>query len=655
MKLFLSFFVLFFSASFTYSQDYFINEEFINNKIKFKIPFEPDWNKDFFLEAEVRVPYSYDASKENAGFIFGYNADPISFYAMYISNGSIKQDKYKDLIKIKGHNVTTFENNDVWQSTSLVNSHGYNRLQYYKIDNELFFSINDQVMQHIPNIESKGNELRLTTGKTGIHAKYVKAYYLDASQKNNLKETLLSQVNEFKNTGLHHKLAKAYENVLEFQNRDRLHDYYRNLDTETKDSSGKKKHFFTYNNTTKNLTWASNKENENSFVKNVAGNVELNLPNKPVKILKDYFYIGEYKGNSILVINARDIVYKYDYENDSFDKLFKSKYGRYQIEISENKEYLFVGTHPYAIETGEEIIIDPGFLGNTQARRLSHFGNKIVVLNRFDKRIIDLKTNEIQDIKEKGTFQDQYQFILNGRELTIIDKSTDKMIAEKVQLLVKDRNDGFVYYNLQYYPEYNEVYVSTTDISNSLFYFSHNDQVIDVYSFIVNIKTNEIIPLLPEKNYAEREQNNQENLALQQKVKSEVNNFLAPFKTFGKYYELNYNNFDYIDVSNNAFLNSKGIYGTTYVIGKFCTHNGADLLVLSVTKDQYVVELISVAYTFRESFARREKLGLTQNVNGRATQIASVKVYQNSTDKTKYTLIVNDGKETKIELKNYCK
>lgn len=637
------------------AQDYFINEEIVNNKIKFNIPFEPDWSKDFFVEAALRVPFSYDASNENAGLLFGYKADPKSFYAMYISNGSIKQKQYKDFIKIRGYNVTSFENNDVWQNTSLVNSHGFNRLQFYKIDDELFFSINDQVIQHISNIESKGNELRLTTGKTGIGAHHVIAYYLDSEQKNNLKERLLVQLNDFKNTGLHHKLAKTYKNVLEFQNRNKLHDFYRNLDTEIKDSSGKKKHCFTYNNTTKNLTLDSYNENDNSFAKNVATNVELNIPNKPVKILEDYFYIGKYKGNSILVINERDIVYKYDYEKDSFEKLFKSKYGRYQIDISENKEYLFVGIHAYVIETGEEISINTGFLGNGQTQRLSHYGNKIVLLNMFDTRIIDLKTNEIQDVKEKGTFQGKYHLIINGRELTIVDKTTDKTIAEKVQLLVKDRRDGFVYYDLQYYPECNEVYVSSKDNSDAPFYFSHNDKVIDVNSFIVNIKTNEIIPLLPEKTFAEREQKNQESQALQQKAKLEVESFLSQFKTFGSYYELNYSNFDYVNVSSSELLNKNGIRGTTYVIGKFCTYNGADLLAIGVTKDQYQIELISVSYGFNGVFVRRKLLGITQNVNGYTTQIATVKVYRISSDGTKYSLVVNDGKETKIQLTSDCK
>jgi hypothetical protein len=131
--------------------------------------------------------------------------------------------------------------------------------------------------------------------------------------------------------------------------------------------------------------------------------------------------------------------------------------------------------------------------------------------------------------------------------------------------------------------------------------------------------------------------------------------FLNQFKTFGNYYELNYDNFDYVNVSNSAFFNKYGIGGTTYAIGKFCTYDGAEILALGITKDQYQVELISVRYSINGVFVKRRNLGLTQKVNGYATQIASVKIYQNSLDKTKYTLIVNDGKETKIELTSNCK
>lgn len=535
---------------------------------------------------------------------------------------------------------------------------GKNRFQVYKIGNEAFFAINDQVIQHIPNIESKGSELKLVTGKSGIQANYVKAHYLSDAQKINLKENLKSQLTQFNNTGLHYKIAKDYQKFLSFLEPENRTNYFSNQDTfsSSKGHSIPSKHCYSFDTETKKLWLPPENKNKAALAKNVLANVEITLPNKPVKILKDYYYIGYYKENTILVMNPKLVVYQYDYEKDTFIKLFKAKWRMPTMPISENLKYLVIGRRVYDIEKGEEVSYKTNFIGSGNVYIDAVYDDKIVASHSYRKVIIDLKTQEIEDFTEKGIFKEKYFLKINGRELTIKDMSTGKNVAENIQLLTLDRNRNLNDYGLQYFPEFNEVYVSSRSSSSSdLFYFFHKDEFVNTFAFVVNTKTNEITPFLAEKTIAERLQEKEATAARILKGKIEVENFLSPLKKFGKYYELNYNNIDYINVSNDPLLTKFGVVGTTYAIGKFCQYNGGEVLALGITKDQYVVELLRITHGFNGAVVTRQKLGFTQNVNGLTTQIATVKVYQNSTDKAKYTLVVNDGRETKIELTSDCK
>ena len=36
-------------SNFAFAQEFIINEDYTKEKIKFNIPFNPDWNRDFFV------------------------------------------------------------------------------------------------------------------------------------------------------------------------------------------------------------------------------------------------------------------------------------------------------------------------------------------------------------------------------------------------------------------------------------------------------------------------------------------------------------------------------------------------------------------------------------------------------------------------------
>ena len=231
MKKTLTFLMLLCVITFGFSQDYFINEDFTKEKVKFKIPFEPDWDKDFFIETEVKIAVTNTVSEENAGIIFGYDnsGEKEKFYALYIQNASANEKKAIDYFKFRAYNVPFYENNEVWQNTSVINHEGYNRLQIYKIDNEAFFSINDQVIYHIKDIQTKGDQFQLVTGKNGINCNYIHAYYLDKSKSVVLKTDLISQFQNYINTGIHHKIANEYSKVLKLKQPVKIAPYSSNV------------------------------------------------------------------------------------------------------------------------------------------------------------------------------------------------------------------------------------------------------------------------------------------------------------------------------------------------------------------------------------------------------------------------------------------
>ncbi|MDG2433441.1 hypothetical protein [Flavobacterium sp.] len=663
MKLFQLIFVLYFSSFAAFSQDYFIKEDFVNNKIKFSIPFSPDWNRDFFVETEVRVANSSDPGIENAGLIFSFDKEIESFYGIYISYGANIKSEYKDFIKFRTKNVTSVENDDVWLKTALVNHEGFNRLQVYKIDDELFFAINDQVIHHIEKIESKGNELQLTSGKKGLYAHYMQAYYLDESIKSNLKENLISQLEVYQRTGIHHKIANDYEKVLTLKEPKRIaslnsnvSNYIPEIDVISVGSN--------------DISFENNVINYDSKTMEVLSESDFKLRLKnlaiyneslarthinPSDLLEGKRVIGKLQGSLILVKDNEYGFYSYDLKIKKFNKLIKTKATNRNIIISDNYKYLCVYDKVFSLETGKEIEYKyTGGMPSDNPLIVACYQDNIIVRKGSQMKTINLATKEEKEFKEEGYFQNHYFFKLNGRELSILDLSTNKYIVEHLQVLAFDRK-SYLNCKFNYFPESNKVYVSQDFNLNPVFYFSLNDAVQNTSSYSVDLNTNEITPFLLHKSGATIQANEEKNEAVEAQSKVEVEYFLSQFKTFGNYYELNYDNFDYVNVSSNELLNKNGIKGTTYVIGKFCTYNGGDLLAIGVTKDQYQVELITISYGIKGVFIRRKALGVTQNVNGYTTQIASVKIYRNSSDTIKYTLIVNDGKETKIQLTSDCK
>lgn len=145
---------------FGYSQDYIRNENFKEaNDIKFRVPFEPDWNRDFFIETNIKVVITKTPNKEQTQLLFGFDEDSDSYYGLSIQYSFSNLNMYADYYAISSSNNPTFiESNNEWQLTSIINHSAYNRLQIYKIDNELYFSINDQVVAYIPEIKAKGKQ-----------------------------------------------------------------------------------------------------------------------------------------------------------------------------------------------------------------------------------------------------------------------------------------------------------------------------------------------------------------------------------------------------------------------------------------------------------------------------------------------------------------
>src|SRR5690554_51250 len=646
-------FLLSISCFLGYSQDYILNENFKEaNDIKFRLAFEPDWNRDFFIETNIRVAITNTPNKEQAQLLFGFDEDSDSYYGLAIQYSS-KLNMYADYYAISSINHSTFiENNNEWQLTSIVNHSAYNRLQIYKIDDELYFSINDQVVAHISEIKAKGKELRLRTGESGIACEYIHAYYLNDINKQDLKDKLKAQLRQYKLTKIHHKIANDYPKVETLKSPLKIAKSSFEISTYLPEYDAIAiSNLNYYDLKTFNLLSSEDLQlrlKQTVIRNNLSRNAEILMPNKPMQILEGYKYIDWLNDKEILVCDNKNYrVYTYNLDTKTFKKRFKGNYGQKNF-LSNNKRYLCMGLHVYDMLTGKEIKFPGNF--NRRSEILSCFDDYIILHANPNNYKVNLKTGEKEFLSKEGTYKDQYFIEINGRELNITDLITGEKVVSNLQLLIQTDK----WYDVTYFPERNEVYVqNSTDISPK-FYFSYNDAIKNTSSYIVNTKTNEITPFLLYKTSEDILKINEAFQAEKEKGKQEVEQFLSQFKTFGSSYSLNYNNYDYVNISSDPLMNKNGIGGITHAIGKFCTSNGGAILALGISNNQYTVELITVTYSVRGIHVRAKILGTTQVVNGITTQIAHVNINRNSTDNTKYTLKVNDGVLTELELISNC-
>ncbi|MCX7552045.1 hypothetical protein [Xanthomarina sp. F2636L] len=647
-------FLLSISCFLGYSQDYILNENFKEARdIKFRLAFEPDWNRDFFIETNVRPTITKTPNKELAQLLFGFDEDSDSYYGLAIQYSS-NLNIYADYYAVSSINNSTFiENNNEWQPTSIVNHSAYNRLQIYKIDDELYFSINDQVVAHISEIKAKGKELRLRTGESGISCEYIHAYYLNDINKQDFKSKLTTQLAQYKTSKIHHKIANDYPKVEALKPPAKLPKSSDEISTYLPEYDAIVVSNLNYYDL-KTFNLLSNEDLQLRLKKtvirnNLSRNAEILMPNKPMQILEGYKYIDWLNDKEILVCNNKNYrVYTYNLDTKTYKKLFKGTYGQKNF-LSNNKRYLSMGWHVYDMLTGKEIKFPNNF--NRRGKILSCFDEYIILQeDLFATYKINIKTGKKEFLREEGTYQGQYFIETNGRELNITDLITGKKVVSNLQLLTGTGKR----YTFTYFPERNEVFVSGyVDISPQ-FYFSYNDAVKNTSAYIVNTKTNEITPFLLYKTSTEMKKNEEALQATRAKGKQEVKQFLSQFKTFGNSYTLNYNNYDYVNISSDPLMNKNGIGGITHAIGKFCTYDGGAVLALGISNNQYTVELITVTYSVRGVHVRRKILGTTQVVNGNTTQIAHVYINRDSMDDTKYTLVVDDGRRSETKLISNC-
>jgi hypothetical protein len=638
------------------AQDHILNEQYSkDNKIKFENEFIPDWDRNFFIEANVKVKQTPNPFKENVGLLFNYSKDKNSFYGIYIQNSGNKTE-YIDYVLLKSNNTRSqFLLDEEWQMTSLINHNGFNRIQIHKIGSELFFGINDQVIEKIIFKDEKHNQIKFTTGKSGFRAKYLKAYYLDDG------EELITQLNEqldiYNHTKIHHKIADDYSKIESLKEPNKIYK------TETVSAFYNPENNlitggFIYELSTMEFLSEAQinaRLTEVKFENDTFKNTLILKPNAPAKRLDGYMFLGQWNKDEIIVLHkSKEQVFKYNYKTDKYNKLFKADYDNNGF-LSDDKKYLFIGKHVYSMPKGKKIKYNiKNFLhAKSFGFKSYNHDNAILAVNGNILFKVDLLTLESERIFIKGHLQDHYLININGRELNISNIFTGEIYAENIQLLTTDRKANF-YTNVKYYPERDEAFVSLKNNISPQFYFSYQDKIKNTSAFVVNTKTNEINPFLLYKSANTLKKENEANAVKYEKAKQEVDQFLNQLKTFGSSYVLNYDDFEYVNVSNHPLLNRFGIGGTTYAIGKFCNYSGGSVLAVGVTQDQYQIELINLYYDASGVKVTRNKLGTTQNVNGITTQIAKVRVTRNSLDNTKYTLTVDDGKKTEVKLTSNC-
>ena len=661
MRLFLIFFTLVFTVNFTYSQDYFINEEFSKGEVKYSIPFEPDWNKDFFIEAELSASAAEYNGTHNVGILFSIDKENTSFYSLYYSNHYTPNTYENDLFYFAGRNVETYANDKIWQKTTLINHDKFNRLQVYKVGNEAFFAINDQVVYHVPDIQVKGNLFKITADKY-LSCNYIKAHYLDATLKESLRKNLVEQLQIYNETGIHHKIAKDYQKVftLKEQDYEKIHKIYlsgsRYLPEfniiEIGDYNGRLQMYDA--KTGKKLT-----ENElANYEKKVKYYNENDLKKlrQTLQIDEDFSVIKVLNDNTLLLVK-NDIIYEYNKTTRKEKKLFKVKnFSFYKLYFSENNEFMVCDNQIFSLKTSEEIVyMDKKEYNNFKI--LSIFDTKIIIEEehtRSKRFVIDFLSKEIKPLERASIakYKGKYEFTLVGREFNVYNMSTGQYEVKNLQVLTTERPNV----HFDYHPETNEVFFYQDFYhTQSYFFFSNKDKLINTTAYLVNTKTNEITPYLFFRSNENYKQEEEARKAASMKKDIEVDNFVSKFKTFGNYYELDYDNLDYIDLTGNELLKKNNIGGTIYGIGKFCRGIGADVLIVRVRADQYSVELLTVMSRMTGISVSTKVLGVTQNVDGYTTELTTVKITRNSTDKTKYTMQVNDnGKIKNFDLTSNC-
>lgn len=659
MKLFLSFVILLFAGEFVYSQEYFINET--DGVAKVKFPFKPDWSRNFVLDVDLTGSFPTYNTPSRVGFLFARDTIKDSDYGFFIDNLYSKDDVYQDAFMVVGKNVADFDKNSVWQPTTLLNNEVFNKLQIYKIENDLFFLLNGQVVCHIPKFDGKGDMFYLAANKR-VHCNSIQAYYMERSDNTALKNELLEQQNVYATTGMHYKIAQHQPKAAKLE-----------LPKKTLDgrSQGFGAHYLPEYNVVKfgnSLESAiifdgkTGKEISNEvffndkkpqFYNNSENFAVVALAGQPVQVLENYYYVKALDNNSILLDHNSKGVYSYNYLTKKFKRLIKSKSSRWMTTntISDDNKYIFDVNLVYNIETGEKIDIIEKKL-HLDSEILSVYDDNIIVENGNIYQI-NLITKVQTPLSNFTSFQGKYKIHNKGRTLDIYDMSEQKFVVKDLVLLIPNgRKLGSVYYS----PTTNEVFL-TKEIKK-YYSFSDQDDVLNINAYLVNTISNEITPfqLGPSESIAKNNEASEKRKALAARNDALVNDFVAQFKTFGGYYELDYDNLQYVDLTGNELLKKNNIGGTIYGIGKFCSPLGADILIVRVRADQYSIELLSVKSRMTGISVSSKVLGVTQNVNGYTTELTTVKVNRNSTDKTQYTMQVNDsGKITNLNFTSDCK
>lgn len=555
--------VLFCNLSF--SQNYFVNKDFTKDESTNAILVAIDWNKDFFIEAELSAMNCDRGESTVAGIMLGKNKEKKTNY-MFAINYFYSEEKYSDNFMIKGENLENLKSNGIWQESSLINNNNFNRLQVYKIADEIFFAINDQVVYHIQSIETKGDDISWVSSNHGLRTNYIKGYYLENENRKELRATLLQQLKIYEETGIHYKISPYYPKVLNLIEPDYdkilkqgfYHSIY-NPETQTIEI---RRHLSTpllYDSKSgiEISEEAYSKRIKKPLFFNLREGFSIEIPGQPKELLTEYTFM-DVLDNSTVLMKKKNSVYTYDFKTKKITKLFKSENVYImRVFITKDKKYMSCQNQVFDLKTGQEI----KYSRKDKLRDnkiLAIFDNSIIVENNNSYSYIEINflTNEEIVINESiysYTFDGKYKYIYKGKELAIYDMSAKKFVVQNLQLLIKPKDTSIEF---EYHPELNEVYISQTGAVTGLsyFYFSNNDKVKNTTDYIVNTFTNGITPLLFYKSNERRkdESNAYKTKTLQNDI--DVDTFIAPFKTFGSYYELDYDNLDYINLTGSEFL-----------------------------------------------------------------------------------------------------
>lgn len=657
--------------------------------LTFDLPLKIDFSRDFVISVAANIDI-YSASNRYYGIQFFRNDEDDSNYGL----GLAKNGNYL----VYARNLKKVINNSEWVKAEVIMGNSVSDvMRIHKLDNDLYLSINGQVVTKIESQEGNGQILTLRASqKQDVVFDFVRGHYLTIEEKSTLKKDLEVNLRTYELTGTNGrdtetinklKALKTPEKYLTDGSYPRINyipeanivglgfqenSFSYTYDTESGSYLTQDQFISRLARTGKIYHKSAYKVNEKRGKKDdkFAFFLEVWKDGKMIRDWANHYLIGR-TDNDVFYIddNKNNQIKKYNAKTDKTEVILKKELRNMRLTYDNRfllATYFKKESYGYAFDLEKMEVSKVIAKKKKLSSSFMDYDEGIVrvkVPGYYDKytmepgkNAINLLTGEETVSNIEGMVTGRYVYRPYGRSLSIYDLEDNRFIVQDLRILKSEATVDNTRY--RYFPESKEVFISQLD--NFPYFGTHGEEA-RASAYTVHVETGTITPFLLDKSRVlTAEDIAAQNAAIEAEKANEdkLNALMSRLKSFGNSYEFTYQGFDYLQIGNESYVTSSNMGGDLRAIGKFCDdtpgHFGATkVLAVQIQKqgvgEQYIFKLLS----FTLSGVMSETIGVTQKVRGNITQLANLRVSKGSSG---YTINVNvDGRKKSISVKSKCR